>query len=372
MKIAFVDTSGLTYNPETPFSQPLGGTQSAACFLSSAMAAQGHTVSLLCSGGSEQMVMGVRCMRFDQGALPYLNDQDVVIVVTAPIGASLRQAGVTVPLVNWQHMAVGSNRVAPFAEPAERAAWNSTVFVSANQRDSFIAKWKMGGEVIGNAINPTFARSTRDNPTFAERGDDPTLFYASAPGRGLDFLLVAFPTIRKFLPNARLKVFSDQAMYQVPPEKDEFAVYYEVARSLPGVDYVGGVSQSELAREMLSADIWAYPTIFVETSCIVLMEAGAAGCMLVGSDVGALRETSGRFGHLFQNGNSRAGLSTQFAHTLVAEVERARENPAAHRAFVDEQASWFRQTCDWDRRAEQWTALLEGLSQQSKAPTLAG
>ncbi|ALL13540.1 glycosyltransferase family 4 protein [Caulobacter henricii] len=363
MKIAFIDTSGLTYTPETPFLQPLGGTQSAACFLSSALAAQGHKVSLLSPGAPEALVMGVRCAGFDFGtAAAELNDHDAVIVLTTPIAARLRQAGVTAPLLNWQHKAVGSNGAAPFAEPDERAAWTSTIFVSAYQRDTFASKWGMTGEVIGNAINPTLARTLRTAPSFVERGEDPVLFYASAPGRGLDFLLMSFPTIRKALPNVRLKIFSDQAMYQIRPENDEFSVYYEVARSLPGIDYVGGISQSRLAEEMLSADIWAYPTTFIETSCIVMMEGAAAGCMLVGSDIGALRETSGRFGRLAPLTNSRSGWSGAFARNIVQEVQRARQDPAAYGQFIDDQMAWFRTQCDWNRRAEQWSALIQELA----------
>lgn len=369
VKIAFIDTSGLSYTPETPFSQPLGGTQSAACFLSSALAAQGHTVSLMSPGAAEAVVMGVRCTDFDlDTAAPALNDHDAVVVLTTPIAARLRQAGLTAPLINWQHKAVGSNGAAPFAEPAERAAWTTTVFVSAHQRDSFASKWGMSGEVIGNAINPTLARTARIRPSFVERGEDPTLIYASAPGRGLDFLLMAFPTIRKALPNARLKIFSDQSMYQIPSESDEFSVYYEVARNLPGIDYSGGVSQSQLAEEMLSADIWAYPTTFIETSCIVMMEGGAAGCLLVSADIGALRETSGRFGRLLSLRNSRAGWSGAYARTVVKEVQRARQQPAVFGKFLDEQMTWFRQTCDWDRRAEQWAAMISGLPRRSAPP----
>ncbi len=366
MKIAFVDTSGLRYTPETPFSRPLGGTQSAACFLSSALAAQGHSVSLMSPGAPDEVVLGVRCTGFDWGeAAASLNQQDAVVVLTTPIAARLRQAGVRTPLINWQHKAVGSNGAAPFAEPAERAAWTTTVFVSTYQRDSFSSKWGMSGEVIGNAINPILARAVRTKPTFVERGDDPILFYASAPGRGLDFLLMSFPTIRKALPNARLKIFSDQAMYQISPERDEFSVYYEVARNLPGIEYVGGVSQSKLAEEMLAADVWAYPTTFIETSCIVMMEGGAAGCMLVGSDVGALRETSGRFGRLTPLNNSRSGWSGAFARAVVQEVHSARQDPTIYGSLIDQQMTWFRSTCDWDRRAEQWATLLEGLSRNS-------
>lgn len=366
MKIAFVDTSGLVYTPETPFSRPLGGTQSAACFLSSALSAQGHLVSLMMTGASQQIVMGVRCEPFDiDTCAAELNTQDAVVVLSAPIAAHLRQVGVVAPLICWQHNATNSSRSKPFGEPAEKASWTTSVFVSDYQRQSFVAEWGVTGSVIGNAINPTLARSVRTKPTFVDRQEDPILFYASAPGRGLDFLLIAFPTIRKALPNVRLKVFSDQAMYQVAPERDEFAAYYELARNLPGVEYVGGISQSDLAAEMLAADIWSYPTTFIETSCIVMMEAAAAGCLLAGSEVGALRETAGRFGRLLPPGRSKAGWAGAYARAIVREVERVRQDPAAYRTFVDEQMAWFRKTCDWERRAEQWTALLEDIKADS-------
>jgi hypothetical protein len=47
MKIGFLDTYTWDYNIETPYCKPLGGTQSAICYLAEALAAQGNEVFLL-------------------------------------------------------------------------------------------------------------------------------------------------------------------------------------------------------------------------------------------------------------------------------------------------------------------------------------
>jgi glycosyltransferase involved in cell wall biosynthesis len=359
MKIAFLDPEPLRYTPQTPLSQPLGGTQSAACYLSASLAKRGHDVALITMTGDGERVLGVRCLTRDpKKPAEQLNAYDVVVVLTSPIAAKLRQSGVTTKLVNWQHKSVDNLSVAAFAEPEEQACWSGTAFVSDFQRDSFVRRWAVDGMVLRNAISPALEPKLRTHPNFVERGEDPVLVYASAPGRGLDFLLMAFPTIRNLLPGARLKIFSDQSMYQIPADEDEYSVYYEVAKLLPGVEYSGGVSQSELGDAFLKADIWAYPTTFVETSCIVMMEAGAAGCLLLTSEMGALKESSGTFGRLMRPGFSRAGWSGAYARGLASEVRRIRANPEAHTRFMDRQMSWFRESCTWDRRAEEWETWL--------------
>lgn len=44
MKIAFVDLSGIDFNPLTPETQPLGGMQSGVCYLARELQKRGHDV----------------------------------------------------------------------------------------------------------------------------------------------------------------------------------------------------------------------------------------------------------------------------------------------------------------------------------------
>jgi len=359
MKIAFVDTTGLNYNPLTPFQSPLGGTQSAACFLSIAMAERGNEVWLLGKEGEGEIISGVRCKRYNtENPATQLNAFDVVIILTVPIAKQLREKGVSTRLILWQHYAVDNSDSLPLIDNDEKEAWSEVVFVSEYQRKTFSEKFDLDGKVLRNAMSPAMADRKRILPNFVARNEDPVLVYASAPGRGLDILLIAFPSIRKKFPGARLKIFSSQLMYQVQKENDGFESYYELARSMPGVEYLGGVSQDRLADELLRCDIWAYPTIFLETSCIVLMEAAAAGCFLFFSEMGALPETGGKFGRRMRPTSSRSVWCGQFAHGLCSEVDRLRQNPERTEKFLEDQASWFRKTYTWDRRAEEWELWL--------------
>ena len=47
MKIVFFDPVNWDYSPITPFQRPLGGTQSAVCYLSTALAKLGHQVYVI-------------------------------------------------------------------------------------------------------------------------------------------------------------------------------------------------------------------------------------------------------------------------------------------------------------------------------------
>ena len=63
MKIGFLDTYTWDYNIETPYCKPLGGTQSAICYLAEALAAQGNEVFLLNNTSESGMWRGVDCRR---------------------------------------------------------------------------------------------------------------------------------------------------------------------------------------------------------------------------------------------------------------------------------------------------------------------
>src|ERR1051326_7636763 len=64
MRIAFLETLGWDMNVETPFLRPLGGTQSAACYLAITMATAGHEVFFVSVNGSPGGGRGGNCLPF--------------------------------------------------------------------------------------------------------------------------------------------------------------------------------------------------------------------------------------------------------------------------------------------------------------------
>lgn len=361
MKIGFYDASHVEYDASTPLTDPLGGTQSAVCYLAAALARRGHETYIFNARRTPKAALGVRAGRYlgPSEATRY-NQLDAVIVPTMPVGRRLRECGVTTTLISWQHQSTKSSNVADVTAPGEREAWDRVVFVSDQQRQDYLARFGVDGAVRLNAPSPPFTAGTERAPYFFETGAGPSFAYSSAPGRGMDFLLMAFPTIRAAIPDATLRIYSDQALYQVPPERDDYTVYYEVAKALPGVEHVGSLPQAKLAEALRQTDYWAYPTVFIETSCIAMMEAGAAGCGLITASVGALSETAAGHATLVDPLPGKAGWSKAYAAAVVDRVRRDRADPAAARRRLDEQTRHFR-AMTWDVRAEEWDALIQSL-----------
>ena len=142
---------------------------------------------------------------------------------------------------------------------------------------------------------------------------------------------------------------------------DPYSELYELCRSLPGAEYVGPVSQVELARAMVDVDVLAYPCTFAETSCIAAMEAMASGALIVTSDLGALGETTARFGRLIGLNGDHTGMARDYAAFISKELTEAARDPHTTALRLAEQRRHARDNYTWARRAEEWTAWLRAL-----------
>ena len=163
------------------------------------------------------------------------------------------------------------------------------------------------------------------------------------------------------------------AVYQKHSPNDEYQALYERCRQLSGVEYYGSVSQPALAAALSQSDILAFPSTYAETSCLTVMEAMASGCIVVCSDLGALRETSAGFGYLAPSppaahANLRAPL---FTSALLKAVADSRRQPVAMRKRLEDQMAFARSNYVWSVRAAQWEDYLLDLldSQRSSAPS---
>src|SRR5262245_16883200 len=108
MNLVFLDACNWDYDVATPWERPIGGSQSALCYLSSTLASRGHRVTLLNHTRRPRTVRGVECWSLANLPANVVSSQtDALIVLNGPaeLGVSLRQQlpGET-PLVLWtQH-----------------------------------------------------------------------------------------------------------------------------------------------------------------------------------------------------------------------------------------------------------------------------
>lgn len=133
------------------------------------------------------------------------------------------------------------------------------------------------------------------------------------------------------------------------------------AGPVPGVDFVGRVSDDEKARILGRADIYVAPNRGGESFGIVLVEAMAAGCAVVASDLEAFEAVcrasdAEPAGVLFPNGDSAALART--LRTLI-------DDPAARNRLITAgtaRAADF----DWSTVAERIVAVYETVSHNEK------
>ena len=369
MKIAFIDAINWDYTPLTPFERPLGGSQSAVVYLARELAARGHGVTLFNNTSRPGSHAGIDCPGLSGGLSSHsVNGFDAAVVLNSATGQRLRAAGITAPLVLWSQHAADQAAVKPLASLDERVAWDGFFLVSQWQADSYATSFGIRPERITglrNAVAPAFQSLERRQPPFFRTGAPPILAYTSTPFRGLVVLLAAFPAIRAAIPDCRLRVYSSMGVYQVPDASDDYRILYDLARALPGCEYVGSLPQTALAAALADADILAYPNVFAETSCITAMEAMAAGCLIASSKLGALPETTAGFGFLMDATTDVVGMARGFATILTSLVRAAREKPEQFEDGIRRQVGHARAAYNWTTRAQEWEQALQRLPRRA-------
>jgi glycosyltransferase involved in cell wall biosynthesis len=361
MRIAFIDASRWDFNVDTPWRQALGGTQSAAAYLAVALAAAGHEVFFITATTAPGAIRGVRCLStrsFAPTALPALKPDVTIMIVDASAGPKLRELlGSQAKLVLWVGHAADQPGVLPLKDPSVQDAFNAIALVSDWQRDQFIRAFNIPPQrtaLLRYAVAPPFlGRFKPGESIVAAKTRPPVLAYTSTPFRGLDVLLRVFPEIRQRVPDVRLKVFSAMSIYLATAEEDQsqYGHLYQLCRQTQGVEYMGAVSQPDLAEELSRVAVLAYSNTFAETSCISVLEAMASGCSVVTSALGALPETAAGFAKLIPIDSSIDEYQRQFVDATVqtlAELERPQTDEHLAR-----QVQYVADNYDWNQRAQQ-------------------
>ena len=134
---------------------------------------------------------------------------------------------------------------------------------------------------------------------------------------------------------------------------------------MDGVEYAGSVSQTELAARLREVSLLAYPNTYAETSSIAVMEAMAAGCRVVTSDLAALAETTAGFATLIPTKGPQDWelYNERFLSAVRQTFEELSDT--AGRSRLEEQlrrqVDFVQQNYTWARRAGEWCDWLSGL-----------
>lgn len=192
-------------------------------------------------------------------------------------------------------------------------------------------------EVVPNGVE---VDRFRQAAPFRQMREQPSLLFVGRlePRKGLDQLLHAMTRLKTTRPDLRLYVVGDG------PDRDRCQQLLP-ARLRSDVVFLGRVDADELPRFYASCDLFVAPALGGESFGIVLIEAMAAGCPVVASDIPGYASvvTDGVDGRLVPP-RDPAALAESIAALL--------DNPSLARALADT-ASARVDRYDWSAVAEQ-------------------
>jgi glycosyltransferase involved in cell wall biosynthesis len=363
MKILFVNLSSLCFTVETPDNEPLGGTESALCYLARQLAAKKHRVSVIARvpPGTPEFVADIR--HSIPGVLltpDYIRQNyfDAIIVNNKPLaGPSLRAMAPNAFILLWNHVVPDQPSMRELAQPEVQKSFDGIVYVSNWQRQvtEQTFSFTKPSTVIGNGFAPAFEnmfasatelRATKEN----------LAAYTTTPFRGLHILVDVMKTLDT---GTRLDLYSSMKVYQMTGGDDQYGPLYAYATQNPLITHHGSVAQRELAQRLKPVSFFAYPSTYAETFCISAVEALAAGMKVLTTATGALPEILGNNADYVDVIPGEATkLTADFREIMRKNVEELKTDPTAWSEARFAALQQVNKTCTWSERAKSWEELL--------------
>ena len=188
--------------------------------------------------------------------------------------------------------------------------------------------------------------------------DKINLVYHTTPWRGLIHLLKVFKRLN--LQNTELNICSSTIIYGKKFDSilgKKYENIFEECKNTKNVNYLGFVENNKIIELLKNMHIYSFPSIWPETSCISAIEAMAAGCEIVTSNLGALYETCAPFATFVGFDSNFDNFEKKYQKALENSVKNfwSKENQKKIRF----QREVINLTYSWTIRSKEWISFLE-------------
>jgi glycosyltransferase involved in cell wall biosynthesis len=256
----------------------------------------------------------------------------------------------------WLHDLPNDPEAAHLADASQRKRFDKIVCVSDWQMQLYnliSAVPYSECVVIKNAIEPIQIDKKEFDGTVR-------LIYHTTPHRGLEILIPVFEELCKIHDDIHLDVYSSFKIYGWEERDRQFDELFDRCRSNEKITYHGSVSNEEIREALVRSHIFAYPSIWPETSCLAAIEAFSAKNIVVCPNYAALPETSAGFAMMYPFTENKNHHAVQFAHTLNNAINSVKENKNLE-TYLDFQKQYFDYFYGWEKRKLEWQNLLTSL-----------
>lgn len=255
----------------------------------------------------------------------------------------------------WQHLSYDQPNVRLMQDRKFVDSIDYFIYVSHWQYNKFREIYKIPeykSFVIKNATHAfDIVEKQKDNKI--------KLLYTSTPWRGLAVLIKSIEILNKTREDFEVDIYSSTKIYGSKfdeNEKDKFEALFDKCKNTPNVNYLGYADNDSVRAAVQKAHIYAYPSIFEETSCLAVIEAMSAGCHVVTTNYGALPETCGEFATMIEFDSSGQNLIERYAETLNSVIDNYKNN--LYKDDLEMQIKYYNKNYSWETRIQEWKNFL--------------
>ena len=199
--------------------------------------------------------------------------------------------------------------------------------------------------VLKNAINKIEFKDKPKNKI--------SLIYHTTPWRGLELLLKVFKKINN--ENVELNICSSTIIYGKKfynTYEKKFKKIFDDCKNTKNINFHGYKDNSSIIEMLKEVHIFSYPSIWIETSCISAIEAMAAGCEVVTTDLGALKETCLPFAKFVNFEKNLHTLELSYLSVLIDSIngfwsEKNQQKLKKQRETINNLYSWEKRKVEW-------------------------
>jgi len=185
-----------------------------------------------------------------------------------------------------------------------------------------------------------------------------SLIYHTTPWRGLVHLLKVFKNLD--LDNVELNVCSSTIIYGKKFDDffgKKYQNIFEDCKTSKNVNYLGFVNNNKIIELLKKMHIYAYPSIWPETSCISAIESMGAGCEVVTTNLGALYETCAPFGTLISFDKNFDNLEKKYSKALSNSIKNYWSEKNQKKLKLQQEV--INATYSWEVRSIEWKKFFD-------------
>ena len=132
---------------------------------------------------------------------------------------------------------------------------------------------------------------------------------------------------------------------------------FNECKNTKNVNYLSFLNNKKIIELLKKMHIFAHPSVWPETSCIAAIEAMAAGCEVVTTNLGALNETCSSFGTFVNFDKNFDNLEKEYSKVLSNSIKNYWSDENQNK--LELQRKTINKTYSWSTRSIEWKNFFD-------------